>query len=149
MQPRNDGPKITLQCVKEGSKLRVRFFSYTDDEGTVYKNAYDDSLNCQFPRDIRREGYFYEISPEDLSLSTTRGKSFYVVRARGIKVVPNIDLSSMKIFEIQECVICMTNDTSGILCPCGHKCVCVECSALFEKNVAKCPICRAVIATIL
>lgn len=49
--------KITLTYVKEQSKLIIKFFSFTDDEGKVFTNIYDNSLNCQFPRDIRQEGF--------------------------------------------------------------------------------------------
>lgn len=140
-------PKITLQCVREGSRLRIRFFSYTDDEGKIYKNAYDESLNCQFPKDIRVEGYFYEIDENDLSLVQSKTKSFYNVRKTNIRVVPQIDITSMKIFEITECVICMAEETSVVICPCGHKCICAGCSGYLQKTSNKCPICRSKIMT--
>ncbi len=67
--------KITLQCVKSGKKLRIRFFSFTDEAGKVFTNVYNNGLNCKFPRDIRVEGRFFEIGPNDLELVNHPGKS--------------------------------------------------------------------------
>lgn len=55
--------KITLQCVKEKSKLRIKFHSFTDTEGKVYTNVYNNALNCKFPKDIRKEGFFTKSAP--------------------------------------------------------------------------------------
>jgi E3 ubiquitin-protein ligase MUL1 len=37
------------------------------------------------------------------------------------------------------CVICITNPQEIILIPCGHVCLCVDCSIGYELP---CPICR-------
>ena len=165
--------KITLQCVKEGrTKLRIRFHSFTDDEGKVFTNVYDDSFNCQFPRDIREEGRFYEIGPEDLNIVASRGKTpFYKVRTAGIKIVnagdvvmkpfrPRtnttanratsastvvevpVDISTLKIFEVNECVACLGCAPTEIFIPCAHKCVCKDCSLEIKKHSNLCPLCR-------
>ena len=36
------------------------------------------------------------------------------------------------------CIVCFTNPKSHIAVPCGHQCVCGDCSALMEA----CPVCR-------
>lgn len=81
--------KITLQCVAQGSKLRIRFHSYTNEEGKTFTNVYDNSYNCQFPRAIREVGRYYEINPSDLILvGGDNGKSpFYRVPKNNIKVL--------------------------------------------------------------
>lgn len=86
--------KITLECVKEGrTKLRIRFHSFTDEEGRVFTNVYDNTFNCQFPRAIREEGRFYEIGPDDLSLMAGGGRQpFYKVRTGGIRIVGAADV---------------------------------------------------------
>ena len=38
-----------------------------------------------------------------------------------------------------ECVICMANDSTHVLVPCGHHCVCAHCA----PKVQDCPICRS------
>ena len=38
-----------------------------------------------------------------------------------------------------ECIVCMTGDKTHLAFPCGHQCICEECS----KAICKCPICRA------
>jgi len=83
--------RIILHCVRERTKLRIRVFGFVDIEGKVKTNVFDSSLNCSFPRNIRVEGFFYEIGPDDLDLIRTSGKSFYKLRDKDIdiKVVPN------------------------------------------------------------
>ena len=41
-----------------------------------------------------------------------------------------------------ECVICLTERKCVMLKPCNHICLCDNCSALSEKAVSLCPICR-------
>ena len=81
--------KITLQCVAQGSKLRIRFHSYTNEDGKTFTNVYDNSYNCQFPRAIREEGRYYEIGDNDLILvGGDGGKApFYRVAKNNIKVL--------------------------------------------------------------
>ena len=145
--------KITLQCVKEGRKLRIKFFSFTDDTGKVFTNVYNNAYNCKFPRDIRVEGMYYEIGPNDLELVSLPGKApFYNVKKANIKVVHNFDLTSLRIFEVTECVICMCEPSALIFVPCGHRCCCAECYGDMNKNKAsagvKCPLCRREIITV-
>ncbi|CAF3413060.1 unnamed protein product [Rotaria sp. Silwood1] len=40
------------------------------------------------------------------------------------------------------CYICLTNNSSVILLPCGHKCLCNDCSNKQEEQLTKCPICQ-------
>lgn len=139
--------KITLQCVKEGKKLRIKFFSFTDDAGKVFSNVYNNSYNCKFPRDIRVEGRYYEIGPNDLELVSRPGKApFYNVKKTSIKIVENVDLSSLKIFEVTECVICMCEPSALIFVPCGHRCCCAGCYGDMTKAKGRakvsCPLCR-------
>ena len=141
--------KITLQCVKEHNKLRIKFFSYTDSEGKVFTNVYNNELNCKFPKDIRKEGCFYEIHHDDLSLVTGSSKPFYSIKTKNIKIIPNIDINNLKIYEVNECVICLDEGTTEIVVPCGHKCLCKNCSLHLIKTTMKCPICRKIIANII
>lgn len=154
--------KIILQCVKAKSKLRIRFHSFTDSDGKTYGNVYDNSLNCMFPKDIRREGVFYEISGDELELVHRPGaKPFYRVNASWIKVLtpeesPTTSAASasasatpIKIYEIQECVVCMCEDSSEVLVPCGHKCMCNGCALQIFRSTRKCPICRKQVNSML
>eukprot|EP01038_Epipyxis_sp_PR26KG_P015226 gene15226-20511_t len=165
--------KITLQCVKEGrNKLRIRFHSFTDENGKEFANVYDNSFNCQFPRAIRKEGRFYEIGPEDLNLVANGSKCpFYKVRTSGIRIVgleedevpiimptkrakkqPSsstkmgslapIDISTMKIYAVNECVACLGDAPTEVFLPCAHKCVCKGCCLEIKKHNSLCPLCR-------
>lgn len=152
--------KITLQCVKEKSKLRIKFFSFTDTDGKVYTNVYDNKLNCKFPKDIRKDGYFYEIGPNDLTLGSSKGtegsrlraegpKPFYQINTKNIKVIPNYDIASIKVYEITECVVCLSADSTHIMIPCGHRCMCQDCSSQISKMQNRCPICRRDVISVL
>ena len=52
------------------------------------------------------------------------------------KVIENVNLG------IKECVICYKDGMASQVFPCGHLCACNQCAA--HKDLAKCPICRAV-----
>lgn len=142
--------KITLQCVKEKTKLRIKFFSFTDTEGKVFTNVYNNQLNCKFPKDIRKEGYYYEIGPNDLVLASLAGtKPFYQINTKSIKVIPNYDIASIKVYEITECVVCLSADSTHIMIPCGHRCMCQDCSSQIGKMHNRCPICRRDVISVI
>ena len=44
-----------------------------------------------------------------------------------------------------ECAICMGAERTHILIPCGHLCVCGDCSGLLMATAPCCPICRAAV----
>ncbi|CAF1984696.1 unnamed protein product [Rotaria magnacalcarata] len=41
------------------------------------------------------------------------------------------------------CVVCMDEEADGVVLPCGHLCGCESCLKMLLNSVAKCPICRA------
>jgi hypothetical protein len=48
-------------------------------------------------------------------------------------------LSSLKIFEITECVVCMDENSTEIIVPCGHLCLCkkLQRSVHSDQSIAK------------
>jgi len=60
------------------------------------------------------------------SLETSRQERRQRVRDRDLR-------------EDQICVVCKTNAREIILLPCGHVCICEDCSVSINNN---CPICR-------
>jgi len=48
-----------------------------------------------------------------------------------------------------ECVICMSEDSTTTLLPCRHMCLCSECANLFRSKTEKCPICRSRVCDLL
>ncbi len=161
--------KITLHCVREKGKLRIRFHSYTNPEGKTYTNVYNNDYNCQFPRDIREEGRFFEIGKDDIVLVDSAGgkQPFYRIKKGNIKIVtPSGEMHSNPtvlkrgndnitptlvrqtaprpevIFEVTECVICMDNKPDQIFVPCAHLCTCGDCYQQMKKTKPACPLCR-------
>ena len=157
--------KITLQCVKEKSRLRIKFHSFTNDEGKVYTNVYDNSLNCQFPKSIREEGAFYEIGPHDLILVDSGGAraAFYNVNKNKItriggppsSTASDASADPVVVYEILDCVICMSEASVTVFVPCGHKCTCKDCYDTICKHARNgrqppsCPLCRRSIDKIM
>lgn len=143
--------KIILQCVKVGRKLRIRFHSFTDHEGKVYTGVYNQNYNTMFPRDIRQEGKYYEIGPNDLTLVSQTGKApFYRVNKANIRPLATpVDMSKLKIFQVDECIICYSEVPNIILVPCGHLCCCSGCFKALQTggNAKSCPICRRKVET--
>lgn len=44
-----------------------------------------------------------------------------------------------------KCTICLENSCNIIFIPCGHLCMCYECSSKYDKyNFSLCPICRSI-----
>ena len=127
---------LRLQCIKEGSKLRVRILS----------QGYYNQANCQFPRDMRVEGRFYEVPRESVALITSRGKYFYSITKKStINVLNATDadqVTNMVVYEddaCTDCAICMSNPKCMVIVPCGHFYTCEVCTV----KIMECPICRS------
>ncbi len=147
---------VILKCVRE-NRLRIRFHQFIDETGKIYNNVYNNNYNCQFPRNIRREGRYYKIPHEDISICRRRGKPFYSIKKDNIEVLNNWDedgeykdpLEGVKIYNVEECVICMENEPDKVYLPCGHKCTCASCSNMLCRNKKECPLCRRFIVEII
>ena len=121
-----------LLCVKQRSRLRVRFTS----------PGYNPYANCLFPRAIRIEGKEFEAPASAVTLSDTQGKFFYRVKAALIKEVV-VAVSVESVYESSECVVCLDAPPAIIFAPCGHFCACEECATSLHRTTKKCPMCRA------
>lgn len=141
---------VYLECVKEGSKLRVRIIS----------SGYNSFANCQFPRNIRAEGRKYSVPVEDISFSESPyGKFFYRIKKTNIKILnEEIDTELlndkiiMNIYEDKDeslCCICFSNEKDVVYATCGHYCSCYDCAVLVQKTQGKCPMCRNKIISIV
>jgi len=51
--------------------------------------------------------------------------------------------------QIEECVICLTEERDTIVIPCRHLCVCHTCADVLKYQSNKCPICRAQTSTMV
>ena len=131
-------PHVFLQCVKEGNKLRVKIIS----------NGYNNTANCQFPKNIRVEGQKYKV-PDYAIKVVQRGvdKFFYNVNKSLIELVgPDIVLDKVdKIYDMENCCICLDEECNMVMVPCGHLCLCFGCSKSYKTQ--KCPLCRSDIIT--
>lgn len=135
----------------------------------TFGNVYDNTYNCQFPRDIRQEGRFYEIGKDDLTLAVTGSTPFYRINKRNIRIVnrdgrtavpvetkkavkgkkkveslpqPQLAVVPDQIFEVNECVICMSCVPNIIFLPCAHLCSCGDCFKMMQSKGNDCPMCR-------
>lgn len=126
---------VYFVCVKDGSRLRVRITS----------QGYRRGANCQFPRNIRKEGQQYKAPASAVTLAQgIAGKYFYRVKKSSIEIV-DTKIVLDKIFKDPsgECVVCMDASTEVVIVPCGHFCLCKECAdILVESKFPKCPLCR-------
>jgi|688.fasta_scaffold650483_1 hypothetical protein len=142
--------KVILICIKDKNKLRIKFHNFIDTDDKIYTNMYNNNYNCRFPKNIRQEGYFYEIPDTDITLNCDKKRSpFYIIKKDNIKIIKpdnSYKLVNLKIYDVKECVICLCENSNTIFLPCGHKCVCNECYENIKKNCNKsyiqCPLCR-------
>ena len=138
--PDNQVDYVLLECVEEGSKLRVKMKS----------NGYLIGSNCQFPRDLRVIGRMFKVPKEHVKLMTQRGKYFYSIKNKSVIEILDESsrittvLANTKIFADEtttECAVCLCNDKDTVFIPCGHYYTCDSCA----KMVSHCPICRTTI----
>lgn len=128
---------VILKCVKIDNKLRIRIIS---------PNYFNDH-NCQFPRAIRIENALYEVPSADVTLITRGGnKAFYRIKRSNICIVrddpadtPARDFKVFQDYEVDDCVICLSERKHYVFGPCGHFYVCRSC----VNQLKLCPICRA------
>ncbi len=132
---------ITLKCLKVSGRLRVR----------IITSGYKRDANCQFPRNIRKEGLTYTTPQTNIKLAKgPRGKYFYRVGRNNIKIVEGGDggeksYDNIKIYEDEdstECIVCMDSDKQMVFVPCGHYCTCVVCCKSIKDQMGTCPLCR-------
>jgi hypothetical protein len=143
---------VLLQCVKEKGKLRVKMLS---------SQPFIKGINCQFPRNIRKQGLYYVVKSKDIHLK----KNFYSAMQKGIIVCETFDLNEIKQYidgiaatdkkikpatiygddDGSECVVCMCDAKDSVFSPCGHFIACGECAA----TCSKCPLCMAKILCIM
>jgi hypothetical protein len=138
-----DAQLVTLECIKEKSRLRVRIIS----------PGYLAAANCQFPRDVRLVGRKYTVPPSGVTLIKGRqGKYFYRIDKKSISIIssgeagddsdtPTVDLPAQVFGDDDDptCIICMDQPKVLVLVPCGHYCCCSDCSGALKN---KCPLCR-------
>jgi len=141
---------VLLQCVKEKSKLRVKMIS---------SHPFIKGINCQFPRNIRREGMYYVLKSHGIRLKGT----FYAAMQKNTIVCSTFDINEVKKYietlnfddkalpkkifgddDDLECVICMGETKNSVFSPCGHFITCKDCSTKFDK----CPMCTLPISCI-
>lgn len=133
---------VLLECVKEGSKLRVKMKS----------PGYLINSNCQFPRDLRVAGRKFKVPVVYVKLMNQQGKYFYSIKNKNVieiitdEVTQQINLDNIKqntkIYEdasTNECTVCLCAEKDTVFIPCGHFYTCNGCS----QQLKKCPICRA------
>lgn len=67
--------------------------------------------------------------------------------------IQSMDLASLEDDCHNECVICMTNQRTHVLVPCGHRCVCEECAARLLSSAVPlhrlCPTCRTPLTDVI
>ena len=145
---------IILKCVSECKKLRIRFHCFINQNNEMYKNVYNNEYNCRFPKEIRKEGAYYKVNDTDISLTCIKGTYFYTIKGKNVVVMTDaevfqlfnlsqaVDISSMKIFDAGECVICLSEASSVVFLPCAHRCVCSGCNIGLKSAKHCCPVCR-------
>lgn len=144
---------IILHCIKEGSKLRIKFHSFINQANERFINVYNNRYNCMFPKDIRVVGRFYKVPDADIRLASKAGSShYYSIKRTNILVMteeevrqlltPQTVVQPIKVFDAGECVICLSVATSITFIPCGHRCVCATCNGMLKQSGNKCPVCR-------
>lgn len=140
---------ILLKCVKEHGKLRIKFHAFVDDKtGVEYQNAYNNTYNCKFPKDIRQEGRIFSVRDADMTLTVCAKKPFYSISTKNIVILRDELSTSVskvdRVFNVEECVVCLSSSSTVIFLPCAHQCVCQDCHLQLKQNekMLTCLLCR-------
>ena len=90
----------------------------------------------------RPETQFFPHNPATSATFNTPPKRIPDSSLGGLKTDENDRLLSPA--KVKMCVVCMTNAADRVLIPCGHVCLCGDCSAFGElaRLNSKCPECR-------
>ena len=75
-------------------------------------------------------------------------KNFHLIEQKEInELEQSVKIEGNKKF----CMICFTNPPEIIICPCGHKCICILCydKLLAKTKLSKCPICKKKVESIV
>jgi len=56
-------------------------------------------------------------------------------------------MAGLTVFEVPECVICLSGAPNAVLFPCGHRCVHEHCTHM--SSLPNCPMCRSPVAAVL
>jgi len=140
---------VYLQCVQEGSKLRIKIIS----------PGYHNTANCSFPKDIRLPGRKYSVPSHAVSFAENSScKFFYRINKSQIKIIEEGSVITTtttivsKVYEddtVKDCIICMSTEKDVVFASCGHYCACNACSLKIKNSTGKCPICRSSIIAIV
>jgi hypothetical protein len=49
----------------------------------------------------------------------------------------------------KECLVCLSENASSIIMPCGHMCICRDCGEKLKSKKYTCPVCRGEIGNII
>ena len=145
---------ILLTCVSEKGKLRIRFHCFINEKNEIYNNVYNNEYNCMFPKDMRTLGAFYKVNNGDIKLTVSEKKGpYYSIKHSQIEVISKekaellmrpkeVDISTIRIFDAGECVICLSSASTIVFLPCAHRCTCAECADVLRNTKHYCPVCR-------
>ncbi len=142
--------QVFLQCIKEGSKLRVKITS-----PGFFRDA-----NCMFPKAIRVAGRRFSVPMSSVTFVEGPGrKYFYRINKNNIKIIDDNTIQTgadatgiKKIYEDEssnECMICMSADKDVVFANCGHYICCSDCSNRLFQGTRKCPVCRTTIFSVV
>lgn len=132
--------EVFFRCVKDDKhNLKVKIIS----------KGYNNNIYCTIPYNLRKEGRIYKAP--SFSINFQKGlpffPSYYKVKTNYITILtdfPKKTIKPSKIYteEKKECVVCLENNPTITLIPCGHKILCSLCLCKIEKYNNLCPICR-------
>ena len=148
---------LTLVCVKTDGKLKIRFDNFTDDKGRIFTKIYCNKFTWKFPKFLKIEGRRYEVPESALNVFKEKNSTpYYIMIKKDIKIYEEISvIMPEKIFNYDDCVLCLDNTPSVLLLPCAHACYCRFCyNKIIENNreypkkyKLQCPICKCKILT--
>ena len=97
----------------------------------------NDGKHAQADRSFLKRREFCFTLPGDIFVRCVRGRP-------GLPA-PEPPRSALIDLASTECAVCLDGDAEYAAVPCGHRCLCANCS----QTVSECPVCRAAMTAVL
>jgi len=124
-----------------------RFFEIPDHDMCLHDSTASSPFYRVKKNNIRilsdEESEKFRDIKNEISVTTRQKKTDTLpVGSSKKKEEDDIDLSTFKVYEVIECVVCLSVESNVIFIPCAHRCVCNDCYNGIKNVKNACPLCR-------
>ena len=150
--------------INESNENEIEIFGFThklnEDAEKIFNKV--EEGKCNYPITLSKEiisflkGMLRADPSERLKIEDLSKHEFLTKNVKTFQIIEKKEINDLEQNFKNEgnqklCMICFTNNPEIIICPCGHKCICILCydKLLANAGFRKCPICNKKIESIV